>query len=385
MKNWLVVLIACLTTLPNISWTPKDPNRFAEDFKNKFFMAKSFLARGDTEKALPIYEELYLEDTTNANISYLLGVCYTEKPVTTNKSIYHLKKGTAKISDEYNPATHMEEKAPIFAWYYLTIAYSQNNRCMEAIQAAEMFKSLYGTHKSDFYTRDAVRWVKRCNDKMLENVSMDVSDYLPPEQVVVTKTVDYTTTSPLYAVQVGAFSRLIPIWKFDNLNNVDAFMDKRGIIRYVIGHFPYVSQANALLKMVWKAGYKDAFIVNINDTRKFDDHRFNQEVVSVNDVSFKAVIRGKVDYRVQIGAFRESIPEDLLQLYLSLDGIRENQKKDLTILTIGSHDLYDIAAQRRLELQNIGIPGVFVVAYNYNRQVTIEEANNYLKKKAEKE
>ncbi|MBL4755429.1 MAG: hypothetical protein JKY52_17765 [Flavobacteriales bacterium] len=349
------------------------------EYRNQFYLAKSYLARGETEKALPLYRELYEVDSTNSNISYLLGVCYTEEKEPSKMSIFHLKKGTSNISIDYDPGLHTELSAPIFAWYYLTIAYSQNGLCAKAMDAANNFKNLYGAHKNDFYSRDAMRWVKNCTSNLLSSTPPVMAEAIPlSERNVVTKKVEYSTQSPLYAVQIGAFSRLAPMWKFDNLSNVDAFMDEQGMIRYVIGHLTYVSQANVLLKAVWAAGYKDAFIVDINSKKKYDSDRYADAIVSVDDVSFKAKVSGKVDYRVQIGAFKESIPESLVQLYLRLDGIKENVSNGLTSLTIGTFIDYDGAAAQRKALEDLGIPGAFVVAYNYARKIPLDEANHYL-------
>jgi len=349
------------------------------DYRNQFYLAKTYLARGETEKALPLYRELYAVDSTNSNVSYLLGVCYTEEKEPTKKSIFHLEKGTSNISVDYDPGLHTELSAPIFAWYYLTIAYSQNGLCAKALDAANNFKHLYGAHKNDFYTKDAMRWVKRCTSNLLSTATPSVDETIPlSERNVVTKRVEYSTKTPLYAVQVGAFSRLAPMWKFDNLSNVDAFVDDEGMIRYVIGHLTYVSQANVLLKAVWAAGYEDAFIVDINSKKQYTGDRYTDAIVSVDDVSFKAKLSGKVDYRVQVGAFKESIPEDLVQLYLSLDGIKENVSNGLTSLTVGTFTDYNSAAEQRKALEEVGIPGAFVVAYNYARKIPLDEANHYL-------
>jgi len=417
------------------------------DFRDKFYKAKSYLAGGLINKALPIYQELYSMDSTNSNISYLLGVCYTEMKTPTYMSVYHLERVAENISLDYDPGAYLEIDAPVFAWYYMTIAYSQNGLCQKAISAAVKFKDLYGAHRNDFYTKDASAWVERCKNQQIntsqsltvEEIPIDdkeevaeitdrknlkdeatqfdsnekivtpnddlalvadsVADNETEEEMspvaddplkvdaiqiserkIVTKNINYETKTPLYGVQVGAFSRLVPIWKFENLNNVDAFMDNQDIIRYVIGHLTYVSQANILLKAVWEAGYKDAFIVDINSIKKQDSQRFKESIVSVDDVSFKAKVRGKVDYRIQIGAFKESIPDDLVQLYLNLEGIKENRDKDVTTLTIGTFGDYNSALLKRKELMGFGIQGAFVVAYNYERKIPVDEANNYLSK-----
>ena len=373
--NSFIIILFVLT----ISFSVKANDN--ADFRDKFYKAKSYLAGGAIDKALPLFIDLYNTDSTNSNISYLIGVCYTEMKSPTIKSIYHLERGAENISVDYNPGAYLETSSPIFTWYYLTIAYSQNDLCEKARGSATKFKELYGSHKNDFYTKDATNWADRCRSEHSEKPIAERKEIVPiSEQKIVTKNVDYETKTPLYAVQIGAFSRLVPIWKFDNLSNVDAFMDKQGMIRYVIGHFTYVSQANILLKAVWNTGYKDAFIVDINSIKKNVDQRYKESVVSVDDVSFKAKITGKVDFRIQIGAFKESIPDDLVQLYLRLEGITENMHDKVTSLTIGSFDNYEEASVKRSELIEFGIPGAFIVAYNYNRKIPVDEANYHVSK-----
>ena len=353
------------------------------NYKNMFFQAKAYLASGETEKALNIYRELYDLDTNNANIAYLMGVCYTEARETTSESIRLLTKAASQVAADYNAADHQEKNSSIFVFYYLAIAHSQNNNCSASIEAVMQFRKYYGTHKNDYFTRDALNWANKCMEENGQEEGLGLtSGFEVPDadQTITTKKVEYTTKTPLYSVQIGAFSRLVPLWKFENLNNVEAFMDKLGTIRYVMGHFNYVSQANTLLRAVWDAGYPDAFVVDINAERKSPDSRYTEEVVMVGEESFKVRIKGKVDYRVQVGAYRETIPDELVQLFLMLDGIQENEERGLTTLTVGSFPTYDDAAAKRKELTYMGIPGCFVVAYNYSRKVSVEEANNYVAK-----
>ena len=130
-----------------------------------------------------------------------------------------------------------------------------------------------------------------------------------------------------------------------------------------------------------EVGYQDAFIVDINTTKNFDE-----EVVRVNNQSIKREITGDVEYRVQIGAFKEEdIPEDIMRIYLQFDDINENIQKDLTILTLGEYGDYDIAKAFCSNIQDLGIPDAFVVAFNQGRKITIEEAREYLIRKREED
>ena len=73
------------------------------------------------------------------------------------------------ISVDYNPGAYLESSSPIFSWYYLAIAYSQNGLCQKAIKAAKNFKELYGSHKNDYYTIDAANWVASCKGEQSIN------------------------------------------------------------------------------------------------------------------------------------------------------------------------------------------------------------------------
>ena len=113
---------------------------------------------------------------------------------------------------------------------------------------------------------------------------------------------------------------------------------------------------------------------------------FDEEVVRVNNQSIKREITGDVEYRVQIGAFKEEdIPEDVMRIYLQFDDINENIQKELTILTLGEYGDYDIAKAFCSNIQELGIPDAFVVAFNQGRKITIEEASEYLTRKREGE
>ena len=353
-----------------------------ENFRVKFNMAKNHLHQGRIEQALPIFQELRNIDSNNANINYLLGVCYTEEPVISEKSIYYLERSITNIIMEYDVISYKEKKAPIFAHYYLSIAYSQNGKCDKAKEAKSLFHSLYGIEKNDYYIRDAQRWIEKCNMELIALGQTDSLVSMESTRNIVTKTIEYTTESSLYGVQIGAFSRLDPRRDFNGLKNVEAFMDKAGTIRYVIGHFIYKSQAAALKKVVEDAGYKDAFIVDVNKEKKF-----SEEVISIDNISLKAPkakkpkITGKVDFRVQIGAFRDSIPIELVLIYLQVEGIKEFNQEDLTILTVGAFPTYEEGEVKKEELLIMGIPGAFIVAFNRNQKISVKRAKNYLKKK----
>ena len=192
---------------------------------------------------------------------------------------------------------------------------------------------------------------------------------------IVTQSQEYSTPAPLWGVQVGSFSKFVPIGDFDDIKNVDAFIDREGKVRYVVGSFALRHQAETLLRVLQESGYKDAFIVDVNKERRFHDR-----IITVNNVSIKPSIRGKIHYRLQIGAFRDSIPRDMAMKYIQIDGIIENKEGDLTLLSVGHFDTYEEAAAYKGELEKVAINDSFVVAYNYDRKISVKQAKAYQEK-----
>ena len=74
-----------------------------------------------------------------------------------------------------------------------------------------------------------------------------------------------------------------PTSVYRDLKNVDVFIDSSGMIRYVVGHFSYRKQAENLLKTIIEKGFTDAFVVNVNDEKKYSN-----EVISYNNINLRS-------------------------------------------------------------------------------------------------
>ncbi len=356
--------------------------------KYRFDKARNLLLSGKTQKALPLLKGLSTSFPENSNISYLLGVCLTETDEPTDMSIYYLEKAKKDASKDYSPNTHLEERAPIFVHYFLVVAYAQNRLCLKAQAALENFKEAYGDQRRDFYIQDGEWWIENCqtpeelvkteapSKEIFEGELIEQEVPLPKEtnsrkKEYITKAVHYSTFNNLYGVQVGAFSKVVPIYDFKGLKNVNAFMDKKGMIRYVIGHFSSRKQAESLLKVVVEAGYPDAYIVNVNKEIKYKD-----ELVIYNNQSLlkkKESPDNQISFSVQIGAFRDSIPNDLAQKYLLVDDIKEIKQDDLVVLISGLYKNYKEASDYKSQLTEIGIPGTFVIGIKNGEKIILEK------------
>ena len=75
-----------------------------------------------------------------------------------------------------------------------------------------------------------------------------------------------------------------------------------------------------------------------------------------------------------------SIPMEMARKYVKIDGIMENNERDLTLLSVGRFETYDEAAVYKKELEAIEINDAFVVAYNYEEKISIQQARAYQEK-----
>lgn len=363
----------------------------AQNTEEKLFnQARQLLAMRQIKEAIPSLETLYNTNPNNCNYNFLLGAAYRELGTNKESAIFHLKKAVVEITEEYDASTYTESKAPILTYYYLATAQVDNDLCLEAEKSLENLKG-FGEKIDSYFVREIERNLQKCDyeaipeavkeedvplaeiikekpivNKRTKDVSLKKKD---PLAGMVTKTISYTTKSPLWGVQVGAFKEVIPTSRFDQIKNVDAFIDEKGLIRYVVGHFAYKQQAESLLEVIRNSGVPDAFIVDVNNPNKF-----NQSVVSVNNINIKNGIVGKVTYKVQVGAFKNEIPSEVAATYLTVEGIEETNYEGLTLLLVGQFSTYEDADKHKGNLKENGINDCFVVAFNNRKKISIKEA-----------
>lgn len=366
-------------------------------FRKQYYKVKELLYYRKFAESLPLVLELDQWDPFNPNINYLVGVCYLGTNTENDKAIQRLEYAVNYISSDYDAAFSKEKSTPIYANYYLGIAYSNAQRCEDAKKAFEKFITRIDEQERvwNTYVKDADERMKLCKEKEIEvqlveppvtnkdSIGMQkYTAYLAkkdsiakandPRKTLVTKEIVFTTSSPLWAVQVGAFAKNVPSTDFPNLKNVQSFIDNDGMIRYVIGNSTYRSIAESLKKEVIEVGYKDAFIVDVNKEKKYSKEVLHKE---------KRKKTGKVEYRVQIGAFRNKIPEDLAKEFLKIDDVKETKQGDLTILTAGKFKTYPEAEELKKKLIAQGLNGPFVIPFVNGQKITFKEADDYLNKK----
>lgn len=342
---------------------------------------KLLIAANRTAEALPVVTRLVATEPKNPHANYFLGLCHVRLAKETELAIPHLELAANfyKVND-IDPG--MAE--PELVWYYLVMAYSRTGQCAKAQEAFRKFMNVY-SQDDDSYANDVRHWLELCYDPdrlkqelkvLVDAVNNEGTPVLQRlsqtdngQRKVVTRDHGFTTRSTLYGVQVGAGSNPLFGAQFKGLRNVGVYLDENGVFRYVIGNLTFKSQAEKLLDEVHSAGYPDAFIVDISSTEVFQ-----QQVVSIEEHGINERLSGQVEYRVQIGAFAEVIPERLAEVYLKVDGIFEHRERGLTTLQVGPFSTYDGAVLERDRLRSLGFDDAFVTAFNRGRRVPLRLA-----------
>ncbi len=269
------------------------------EFAEKFKKAKAYMAEFQYELAAPVIEGLLEKDPENANLQYLLAICFTMGPVVDNRAITLLENATVEMNLDYDARSPEERQVSQNVYFYLAVAYAQSFNFDAATQANDKFHELTGTINGR-YLRDAQLWI----DKMKELKGLlatspvepyddtygwnEDEDFGDPNAPIV-KTFDSEPASDdgfvgdtfedegfnedgasssgahkKFGVQIGAYANSIPSYLFSGTENVRAYRGNDGLVRFVVGSVDTREEVDNLREKMRRSGYTDAFVVLMN-------------------------------------------------------------------------------------------------------------------------
>lgn len=253
--------------------------------------------------ALYVLNPILKMDPNNSNINYFVGIaCLNIQDLRPLAPIY-LTKAVEKIDVRLLKKNPRSQAAPIFANYYLGLAWYENNRCDLAVPNYRAFLSIM--ESKDPYSREIVEHkIELCELQQADLDSILLAESRKPKDFDVEKdslrraqigrdtskdrlvsdgAVTESKDGYFYAVQVGAGN--IDIRYFEELRKLDKNNNlpfpKLGtktarsneipgdrMRRFIVGKFKTLEEAQPLLNQVREMGYKDAFI------GQFQEHVF---------------------------------------------------------------------------------------------------------------
>ena len=188
----------------------------------------------------------------------------------------------------------------------------------------------------------------------------------------------------LYRVQVGAFQRKLSQNVFKELQDLVYVKGDDNLYRYYTGAFTDKSNAAMHKVNMSTTGYNGAFIVAFKDGERISlaDAGFevNPDFVDNIDADTVATVNAVnaelIGFRVQVGAYMEQIPTDVLDTYLEIGNVypKRDPNSGLTKYFIGEFNNYEDATTYKLELIERGIVDSFVVGEFKGNIITAIEA-----------
>ena len=115
------------------------PAQDSRSLQDTFLEAEYFFLNEDFSDALPLYQKVYEKMPDNANIAYLIGVCYLNISGKKNLAIPYLEAASRNVSSKHKEGTINQVAARYDAWYDLGRAYQINYQFDKAKSAYEKY------------------------------------------------------------------------------------------------------------------------------------------------------------------------------------------------------------------------------------------------------
>jgi hypothetical protein len=196
-----------------------------------------------------------------------------------------------------------------------------------------------------------------------------------------------------YKIQIGIWQNDVTPPDFSGLPAMTAEVEEgSSSVRYYSGLYKRFTEAERALLDARRLGFRDAFIVAYQDSRRIPINRAvsmetqNMERVATPPAEIQAPpppaarteqTASEVVFKVQVGVFRELVAPETRNRFMSIAG---NQKVEFTrndsglfVYTIGNFTTFEEAVQAREQIVSAGIVDAFVVAFRNGEKIPLNQ------------
>lgn len=209
--------------------------------------------------------------------------------------------------------------------------------------------------------------------KKITTVDSDYEDKLnaPTEDVV-------------YRVQIGAFQNPLNKDVFTNVREIIVIKGEDGLTRYVSGSFTNLEAAANRKVDLLLSGFEGAFITAYRSGKRITLTEAGVLVSGADsktqEVAFPAFDVSKVKFRIQIAAYQDEVPTEMLDKFISLGKVKPVRAAGVTTRYVhGEFNSYDEALKLRNGLLDNGFPDAFVVGDFNGQIISAQEAQEMMK------
>ena len=194
--------------------------------------------------------------------------------------------------------------------------------------------------------------------------------------------------APTFRVQIGAFNRKIQKSVFKGIPNVVGIKGDDGLYRFFSGSYSDKSEAASHKIDLSLSGYNDAFLVAFQNGKRITlkeagfevNENFKENLEISSEASENPIDPEMVRFRVQVGAFKEKVPDDILASFKKLGTVmaKTNAGQGYTKYYMGDFMEYKNVLKFRSKLFDNGLIDCFIVGEFQNKIITSREALNLL-------
>ncbi len=223
--------------------------------------------------------------------------------------------------------------------------------------------------------------------KILSN--KNIKQIIKEENILIETNEVATKKEMIYRVQLGAFNIKISKEAFGSLNQIEEVKGNDGLYRYYSGVYNNKEDAAKHKIEVLSKGYSNSYIVAFNEGKRisleeagFDVKESYDDVVEESSVPTKeAITKGLIKFKVQIGAYKNDIPTDVLDVYLQLGQVlpKIDPSTGITKYLVGTFDTYEEATKYKNNIVQKGVLDAFVIGDFNGKIISAREALEFTK------
>jgi len=212
----------------------------------------------------------------------------------------------------------------------------------------------------------------------------EIKHIMKDENLFTKDEVEQVTDKVIYRIQLGAFNIKISKEAFGSLNQVEEVKGNDGLYRYYSGVFQTKEKAAKHKIDVLSYGYSNVNLVAFKDGKRISladagfevKESYNDAITEDNEPTKQAIAKGLIKFRVQIGAYKNDIPTDVLDVYLQLGQVlpKIDPVTGITKYLVGKFDNYEQATNHRNEIVKKGILDSFVIGDFNGKMISAREA-----------
>ena len=284
------------------------------------------------------------------------------------------------------------------------VAYRDGKR-ISLYQARNLIKSGAYGNLAD-YTAMADKEVETINNRTggstastSDNTSTSTTDKTSTTSAGTIKGTDVNKVEGLfYSVQIGVYKLPIPHSKLYYLSPIFEHKTEYGFTRYTTGVFNNYDRARSEMERIVELGITDAFVViyykgkrltfaeagvleistGVSIFAETQNIKMKEQDVVDNTPDLGNTTSVNISFKVQIGAYKEQVPNNVVSGFIKIAANNKlNQKKNasgVTIYSVGNFNNYDQAQQTKTFLMNEGIKDAFIIAFNGDKKIPLNEA-----------